>query len=326
VRVSGNHLVNAAGQTIQLRGVNRSGAEYMCMDGSGFFDGPTDDSASIAAMKSWHINAVRLPMNEDCWLGINGVNPAYAGANYQAAMVHYVNALNAQGIVVILNLHFNAPGTQRATGQQPMADRDHAPAFWSGVASVFKNNHAVLFDLYNEPYPDGNSDTAAAWSCVLNGGACSGVNFTAAGMQEMTNAVRNTGATQPILIGGPQYAGVVDQWSQYKPNDPLNQLVASIHIYGLPLDAPCRLRSCWDGTMAPLATTTPIVIGELGDTDCTSNFSPPLMTWADAHGVGYTPWAWNTGNCAGDPSLISDYSGTPNAYGAGVRAHLLLFP
>jgi len=110
------------------------------------------------------------------------------------------------------------------------------------------------------------------------------VNFTAAGMQELTNAVRNTGATQPLLVAGPQYAGAVDHWTQYKPNDPLHQLVASIHIYGLPLDSPCRLQSCWDATMAPLATTTPIVIGELGDTDCTSHFSPPLLTWAQTSG------------------------------------------
>jgi hypothetical protein len=324
--VSGNAIVDSAGRVIQLRGVNRSGAEYACAEGWGFFDGPTDDPASIAAMKSWHVNAVRLPMNEDCWLGINGVNAAYSGANYQSAIVRYVNDLNARGIVVILNLHFSAPGATIPKGQVPMADRDHSPAFWSSVATTFKNNHSVLFDLFNEPYPNNNQDTAAAWSCVLNGGTCSGVNFTAAGMQEMTNAVRNTGATQPLIIAGPQYAGVVDQWSQYKPNDPLHQLVASIHIYGLPLDSPCRLPSCWDGVMAPLATTTPIFIGELGDTNCTSNFSPPLMTWADAHGVSYTPWAWNVSNCAGDPSLITDYNGTPTAYGVGVRNHLLLFP
>jgi hypothetical protein len=119
---------------------------------------------------------------------------------------------------------------------------------------------------------------------------------------------------------------MVDQWARYKPTDPQNQLIASIHIYGLPLDSPCRLSSCWDSTMAPLATTTPLVIGEMGDTDCTSHFSPPLMAWADQHGVGYTPWAWNTANCADDPSLITDYSGTPTAYGMGVKDHLLSFP
>jgi hypothetical protein len=204
-----------------------------------------------------------------------------------------------------------------------MADRDHSNAFWTSVANTFKNNHSVLFDLFNEPYPDSNQDTTAAWTCNLNGGSCAGVSFTAAGMQEMVNAVRATGATQPLLIGGPQYAGMVDHWTQYKPNDPLNQLVASIHIYGLPLDSPCRLQSCWDATMAPLAQTTPILIGEFGDTDCTSNFSPPLMTWADSHGISYTAWAWNTANCAADPALITSYAGTPTAYGAGVQTHYL---
>jgi endoglucanase len=142
----------------------------------------------------------------------------------------------------------------------------------------------------------------------------------------MVDAVRATGATQPLMISGPQYAGVVDQWQQYKPNDPLNQLAASIHIYGLPLDSPCRLQNCWDGTMAPLAATTPIVIGELGDTDCTNNFSPALMTWADAHGISYTPWTWNDWSCGGGPSLVTDYAGTPSTYGLGVKAHLLALP
>src|SRR5205823_699377 len=129
VRVSGNAIVDAAGRVVQLRGVNRSGAEYACAEGWGIFDGPTDDATSIAAMKSWHINAVRLPMNEDCWLAINGVNAAYSGANYRNAIVQYVNDLNARGIVVILNLHFSAPGGTIPTGQVPMADRDHSPAF-----------------------------------------------------------------------------------------------------------------------------------------------------------------------------------------------------
>ncbi|HWX74639.1 MAG TPA: hypothetical protein VNZ05_04985, partial [Solirubrobacteraceae bacterium] len=72
VAVSGNHLVGASGQTIRLLGVDRSGAEYMCLGGSEIFDGPVTASA-VAAMAAWHINAVRVPLNEDCWLGINGV-------------------------------------------------------------------------------------------------------------------------------------------------------------------------------------------------------------------------------------------------------------
>lgn len=42
IRVSGNHLVNDAGKTVRLLGVNRSGLEYACVQGWGFSDGPVD--------------------------------------------------------------------------------------------------------------------------------------------------------------------------------------------------------------------------------------------------------------------------------------------
>jgi endoglucanase len=184
----------------------------------------------------------------------------------------------------------------------------------------------VILDLFNEPYPDNNNDTTAAWSCVLNGGTCAGVDYQTAGMQQLVDVVRATGAAQPLLIAGPEYAGDLDRWMQYEPTDPLHQLIASVHIYGLPLDSPYRVASTWDTYIAPVTAQVPVVIGEFGDTNCTSDFSPPLMTWADAHGVGYLAWAWVTSDCAGDPALITNYNGTPTPYGEGVRTHLLAQP
>jgi len=341
VKVSGNHLVDANGAVVRLLGVNRSGTQYACIEGWGFFDGPTDATA-LSKIKAWGINAVRVSLNEHCWLGINGVSATYSGTNYQTAIKDYVTRLNAAGLRVILDLHWNAPGTLQALDQQPMADRDHAPAFWQGVASAFKSNLSVVFDLYNEPYPDSNRNTTAAWTCVKLGGTCPGVTFVAAGSQELTNAIRSTGATNVIMVGGPQYAGDVDQWTAYKPSDPLSQLAASIHIYyntpASPEWAPCYLLSCWNSIMAPLATTTPIVIGEVGEHDCAfglisgtslSPTQPSLLDWADQHGISYLGWSWiaNNGvNCAAEPSLVMDYNGTPTAYGIGLRDHLLALP
>jgi hypothetical protein len=121
VSVRGNQLVNAQGQTIRLVGVNRSGSQYMCVLGRGIFDGPTD-AASIAAMKAWQIDTVRVPLNEDCWLGINGFNPPYSGVAYRHAVEAYVAELNAAGLYVILDVHWNAPGNEQAFGQQDMLD------------------------------------------------------------------------------------------------------------------------------------------------------------------------------------------------------------
>lgn len=321
IQVSGKDFVDQDGRVVRLVGVNRSGTQYACMEGWGIFDGPSDD-ASIQSMKSWGITAVRVNLNEDCWLGINGVNPQYAGDNYHAAIGDYVKRLNEAGLYVIVDMHHSAPGDQPADGQRPMPDRDHAPDYWKSVAGYFKDNHAVLFDLYNEPYPDDNQDSTAAWTCVRDGGDCPGVGFTAAGMQELVTAVRSTGATNPILVGGPQYAGVVDRWMEFKPDDPANQLAASVHIYGQPLGSPYDDPSTWDGDLATLGGQVPIVMGEIGDTDCTHNFIDQLMPWADAHGLSYVAWAWVTSDCAGEPALISDYDGTPTDYGVGFRGHV----
>ena len=127
LHVQGNQLLNGNGQTVRLLGVNHSGSEFACVQGNGVFDGQTDDNA-IAAMAAWHINVVRVPLNEDCWLDINGASPA--GGAYQQAIADYVNRLNSHGLAVILDLHWSAPGGQKATGQQPMPDEDHSPDFW----------------------------------------------------------------------------------------------------------------------------------------------------------------------------------------------------
>lgn len=321
IRVVGNHFVDQNGATVRLLGANRSGTQYMCAEGDDIFDGPSDN-ASIAAMKSWGMTAIRVNGNEDCWLGINGVSAKTSGAKYQAAIGDFVKRINAQGMYVIFDMHHSAPGTQKAMDQQPMADRDHAPAYWTSVANYFKNNSAVVFDLYNEPYPDNNSDSTAAWKCVRDGGKCAGVNFTAAGMQELVTAVRNTGAKNPILVSGPQYAGSLSRWMEYKPNDPLNQLAASVHVYGAPLGSPYDQPSTWDGGIGTVAAKVPVVMGEIGDSDCSHKFIDKLMPWADAHGVSYLGWGWVTGSCAGEPALITNFNGTPSPYGSGLQAHL----
>jgi cell division septation protein DedD len=317
LQVQGNQIVNGSGQVQRLVGVDRSGSEYACIQGWGFFDGPSD-AASVQAMASWHINAVRVPLNEDCWLNINGSPSAYSGAAYQQAIINYVNLLNTYNIVPILDLHWNAAGSTKATGQQPMADRDHAPAFWSSVASTFKSNTSVIFDLYNEPYPDSNQNTTAAWTCWKNGGTCPGVSFVAAGMQELVNAVRNSGATNLILANGVMYGGNLSQWLTYRPTDPKNNVAAGFHNYNF---SGCG-STCWQSTYGPVMQQVPVIAGEIGENDCAHSYIDSLMAWMDSHGGSYLGWAWNTSSCTSFPSLISNYNGTATGFGVGFEQHL----
>ena len=302
--------MNGAGQPIRLLGVDRSGTEYACIQGWGIFDGP-NDAASVAAMASWHINAVRVPLNEDCWLNINGVNPAYGGATYQNAVLNYVKLLHQHSLYVILDLHWNAPGTQRATGQQPMPDADHSPAFWRSVATTFKNDPAAVFDLYNEPY-------GVDWNCWLNG--CSSPGWQTAGMQALVDAVRATGASNVIMLGGLSYANDLSGWLSHEPTDAGHQLAASFHTYNFNT---CNTVACWNAQASPTAARVPLVTGEIGENDCGHAFIDSYMAWADSHAVSYLGWTWDTWNCSSGPALISSYNGTPTNFGVGFRDHLL---
>jgi aryl-phospho-beta-D-glucosidase BglC (GH1 family) len=311
IKVDGNRLVDGQNRTVRLLGVNRSGTEYACIQGLGIFDGP-HDASSISAMARWRINVVRIPLNEDCWLNINGVKQEYAGQNYEDAIVQYVNTLHQYGLYAILDLHWNAGGPLPASGQQLMADADHAGAFWSSVARVFKNDPAVLFDLYNEPH-------GVSWQCWLNGCTLQGEHF--AGMQTLVNSVRVVGATQPILLGGNDWANDLSLWLSYEPYDSQSSLVASYHSYSFNR---CTTATCWNSEVLPVAAAVPVVTGEMGEKDCQHAYVDRYMAWADSKDVSYLAWTWNTGACRW--ALIDDYQGTPTPYGKSLFNHLAALP
>ncbi|MEU1944464.1 glycoside hydrolase family 5 protein [Streptomyces sp. NPDC059474] len=329
LRASGNKLVDENGATRRLLGVNRSGGEFMCVQGYGIFDGPVDD-ASVKAIADWKVNAVRIPLNEECWLGLSHIDPAYGGANYIAAVKALVARLEAHGITPIVELHWShgkytggdnhCPGTEYATCQKPMPNAQYTPAFWTSVAQTFRSDQAVVFDLFNEPFPDrATSDLTAAWKCWRDGGSCPGIDFQVAGMQTLLNAVRTTGAKNLVLIPGVAYSNDLRQWLTYKPNDPAGNLAAAWHTYNFNT---CASESCFNEQLAPVIAQVPFVAGEIGENTCSHGYIDRVMAWLDAKGASYLGWTWNTWDCSSGPSLISDYNGTPTNFGVGLRDHL----
>lgn len=228
------HIVNGSNQVAQLHGVNHSYTEDSCTSqgGGSFADGHLTQT-DLDVMKTWKINVVRVPLNEDCWLGINGV--PFGGTQYQNALKTYVNLITANGMAVILDLHWAAPGntqSQQGVEQVSMADTDHAITFWQQVATAYASsgsgdsstNSMVLFDLYNEPNLGNDND--ATWNCWLTGGTscfvtnASGAQIagsdgnpgTIAGMATMLKAVRDMAAQNVVLIGGIYNAHGFTQW------------------------------------------------------------------------------------------------------------------
>jgi aryl-phospho-beta-D-glucosidase BglC (GH1 family) len=375
IHVSGNQLVDASGTTIWLHGADVSGTEFSCTgnDGVGVPPDGSYDANTLTMyqqMLPWHINAVRIPLNEDCWLGLfpssqygsNGINVADEGANYQTQIEEDVAAANKAGLYVILDLHFSAPGNFLANNQQAMADADHSVTFWQQVATAFKANPATIFDLYNEPHMDYIADGSNPWACWLNGcemnqvitsnttqpdgtttGYSTDYDWQTAGMQQLINTVRGTGATNPLLISGVGWAGDDSQWMSYQPTDPDHQIIVGAHVYPsastpqVPTSS-CTTAACWDGVFAynqPPAITQkyPLVVGETGDNSAApvSSFFPAFFGYADSQSWSYLAWTWNNWDDT-QFVLIKPVTSTPSDFlnpvpttgeGAYYKNHLL---
>jgi hypothetical protein len=343
VSVSGSRLIGVDGKPLRLIGVDRSGTEYSCSGpdgaggfGYGVFQGPAD-AGSVRALLSWHVNAVALPLNEACWLGgYANLGPNFSGASYRRAIISYVKLLNGAGIYVVLRLSAAAPGDhaygsdQISSDEIPMADADHSVALWSSVASTFRGYRRVLFHTYDEPHD-------VSWQCLRDGCTADDVpegrqrfgSYQTAGNQDMVDAIRATGARQPIIVSGPDFAGDLSRWVRYAPSDPRHELIADVSSFDYSDYVVAHA-----GSLRVFARRHPVIVGGFGDTHCVSTYSGKVMSVMDSIHQSYLAWTWDTvqdyGGCANalldDPGTANGfpagyYSGRPSGFGRGVRDH-----
>jgi aryl-phospho-beta-D-glucosidase BglC (GH1 family) len=152
---------------------------------------PHADESTIEGMASWGINAIRLPMNGGCWLGIHGVSPRFAGEAYQEGFVNFVELLLGHGFVVVLDLHWRNSTGGLATKQDPFLSTD-SRKFWASVAShpALYNRPGVIFELFNEPFDNPNEKLSG--SCFLDGknrpGKYVGYNEAVQAIRKQANA------------------------------------------------------------------------------------------------------------------------------------------
>jgi len=311
-----------------------------------------------------------VPLNEQSYLG----QTCYQGApkpkgqradpssKYKAIVKSVVDEATAAGMYIILDLHKNAPPAVLPGSAQPvqicsisqmqqeMADAANSIAFWTALAGDYKDRPNVIFDLFNEPhidnfvFPAGVSDAALAnWTILRDGGTGKLIygnnqalqqSWKSAGMQEMLDAVRATGARNVVMVSGLSWAQDLSHWVQFVPKDPAKQLALSWHAYpqygkayGTPeYNDPGLGNGSYRFAEGILNAGYPIVVGETGDQSANGTGAAPflaiLLPWADAHNVSVLGWGWNAWGAA-SANLIKDGSGTPtDGYGKAFRTWL----
>jgi hypothetical protein len=280
-------------------GVNWPGFEYACAQGWT----PAYSRSEAAAIASWGVDLVRLPLNQDCWLGVDGAPSPAAGsaADYRLMVADWVGLLHEAGLAVILDLHWTAPAGVRADGQRAMAD-SQSVQFWASAAAAFRGDPALMFELFNEPYsrwsPSGPGHVFdLSWTCWRDGGCAApveadtatslgGSTYSVVGMAQLVDAIRGAGAQQPLLLGGRDYANDLTGWLAHRPDD--DQLIAAWHNYqGQACDV-----ACWNSAILDVAATAPVLMTEFGDTTGGHSYFDQVLAWSYAHDIGVIPWAW----------------------------------
>ena len=220
----------------------------MCSEGYGITDGPGSSATGpteFGPMQSWGINTVFIGLNEDCWLGINGVSSSFSGTAYINEIKAEVTQAESDGLYPVIGFFWGDPGSEvpvgsdwNGGGQEPLPDNDHAPLFWEEVADTFKNDSNVMFRLQEEPHPYSAGSSLAAWKCWSQGDVQYGTTsdnaygtaptpaastsncdteystngdtaYQTVGMQSLVNIIRGAGADNVIQIPGVGYANML---------------------------------------------------------------------------------------------------------------------
>ena len=151
------------------------------------------------AVADWHANIVRLPMSEDRWFG-KAPEQKDDGKAYRALIKEAVDYCAANGCYILLDLHWNDCDIWgKNIGQHVMPDMNSLE-FWKSCARDYRNQHAVLFDLYNEPHN-------TTWDIWLKGGDIeertgSGARQGTFGARQIPHAGNANDARHRSLHGG----------------------------------------------------------------------------------------------------------------------------
>jgi aryl-phospho-beta-D-glucosidase BglC (GH1 family) len=174
-----------------------------------------------------------------------------------------------------------------------MADYPGSTEFWSQVAARFANNPLVAFDLYNEPH----GISSQVW---LHGGSVATyyvIPYQAAGMQQLYDAVRATGAQNLVLVSG-------NSWANNPPTTLVSgsNIAYGVHPYTCPQNPPpnCGSSDPYNpdpilGKWVGLSAFVPVVVSEFGWPGVTDGtYNRNVSTFAQAHGWGWIAYDWST--------------------------------
>ena len=328
LHIEGTKVLNSEGEEVLLRGVNVPSLEWNATG-----EGRVLETVRIA-IDDWNSNVVRIPLAQDRWFG-HAPEQSGDGDAYRNIVDEIVKLGSDRGVYVILDLHWsNAGQWGQNIGQHHMPDQ-HSLAFWKDVAARYKNNPAVIFDLFNETH-------GVSWDVWYSGGEVTEapprgrggrrltepMKYESVPLPELLKAVRETGAKNMVIIGGLNWAYDLDEFLKRPIEDPNgNGVLYANHTYPFKGDTVEE----WIAKMKIATEKLPVIVSEFGaetregvhinnsgSTD--EEWVQAVLKACDENNWHYTAWNLHAG---ATPRLIKDWSYEPTEFfGVFVRENL----
>lgn len=312
LKVQGNRIVDPSGNEVWLQGLCIDSLEWS-------YSGDNMMRALKIATDTWKSNAIRIPVHQKYWFG----KGEYQNGNfesYRKLIDQLVEESAKRGAYLILDLHvFGFPAQEHVD-------------FWKDAAARYKDNPAVLFDLFNEPH-------SISWEVWQKGGdpkkgVRKDVNVAendikqaegmSTGMQALIDAVRSTGARNIVIAGGLDWgydlSGVLSGFDLKDASG--NGIVYSTHVY--------PWKSDWQKLFLNAAAKHPLFVGEVGcqdtpmpwqkSTESPETWAPDMIGCIQKYRLNWTGFSFHPG-CG--PRAVGDWQYTPTPYwGAYVKRAL----
>jgi len=244
---SGNRIVDAAGDPVQLRGVSvlapRHNAECPECDPR-----PIADVIDMTVSDGWQSDVVRLPVT--IWGSLS------VEENVERYVDPYVQQAVDLGIYIIVDLHHVAD--YGSTG----VPRSAVSEFWDYVAPLYADVPNVIYEVFNEPI------APASWSSWK------------AYIQPVVDDIRAVAPETLLLVGSPQWSTFVNQAAA----DPIagNDIAYVYHLYPNQGDATA---ANLDARFGDAAEQVPVFLTEFG-WNPPGEFSDPTVTVGTTSGWG----------------------------------------
>ncbi len=285
--VSGNQIVDTSGHDFIPYGITVYGLAYANWAQMSL----TDNGEINAAARIWHSNTVRLQVDPAAMLETSPYD-----SSMLASLDGEVAQAEADNMTVIISAQ-----TERDSGiRSILMPNDLVQRFWQVIATHYRSDDRVWFDLFNEPRLQ-SPRSQDYWSIWHDGG--SGY----VGMQSLVNTVRATGATNIVLAEGIDLAETLEGLIPLSGGN----IAYAVHPYFTRTTQPVDWQTNWGDQ----AGEYPIVADEWGEWASQSdecNFNAPVLVpqfldYLRSKNIGLIAWALRPpGVLVVDPPNYSD--------------------